>query len=155
MNNSNDIDSESESPFYIHRQYIKDLSFENPNPLFQAEEQPAVSVDVQIGVSKVVDETFEVVVDLQVSTKVKDESLFLLELSYGTVVTIAKHVQSENFSEILMVAIPTIIFPYLRSIVSNTIADGGFPPLYLDPIDFAAMYVQHAAVADGDVAGHA
>ena len=38
---------------------------------------------------------------------------------------------------VLFVDCPTILFPFVRRVLADVVRDGGFPPLMLDPIDFA------------------
>jgi preprotein translocase subunit SecB len=35
------------------------------------------------------------------------------------------------------------LFPYAREKISDLVSSGGFPPLYLAPINFDALYQQH------------
>jgi preprotein translocase subunit SecB len=41
-----------------------------------------------------------------------------------------------------LVNCPSILFPFLRRIVADISREGGFPPLLLDPFDFAALYIR-------------
>ena len=37
---------------------------------------------------------------------------------------------------------PGTLFPYARQTISSLIADGGFPPLTLQPVNFEQLYAQ-------------
>jgi preprotein translocase subunit SecB len=32
------------------------------------------------------------------------------------------------------------LFPFARRIIADTVRDGGFPPLYIEPIDFLKLF---------------
>ena len=44
---------------------------------------------------------------------------------------------------------PRHLFPFARSVVANVTRDGGFPPMMIDPIDFAALYMENDAARAG------
>lgn len=124
-------------------QYIKDLSMEIPHApqIFKKMQgvQPKIGVEVNIEAGKLEEEgIFNVLLNVNVNGDVEDEKAFILELSYGAVV--ALNIPQEHFEPVLMVEIPHMIFPYVRQIVSTTMANAGLPPLMLNPIDFAGMY---------------
>lgn len=149
----------------ILAQYVKDLSFENPNAPQSlqnaAGNAPRIEVNVNVGVRRVAEEAFEV--DLRVEATARQEALkaFQVELLYSGVFGL-KNVPEEALEPFLLVEAPRMLFPFARRIVADATRDGGFPPLLLDPIDFAALYMQqrsqaNGAAADlsGDVAGNA
>jgi preprotein translocase subunit SecB len=37
---------------------------------------------------------------------------------------------------------PNVLFPYARQMASDLIQAGGFPPFYLQPINFEAIYAE-------------
>jgi preprotein translocase subunit SecB len=43
-----------------------------------------------------------------------------------------------------MIECPRLLFPFARQIVAEAVRNGGFPPLYIDPIDFVGLYRQKA-----------
>ena len=42
---------------------------------------------------------------------------------------------------------PNTLFPYARRTITDMVADGGFPPLVLQPINFDALYMQSRQAA--------
>jgi preprotein translocase subunit SecB len=128
----------------INAQYIKDLSFENPNApksLIGKGEKPQIDVSVDIQVQALEDKTFEVSLIIGAKANVKDDALFVTELNYAGIFTV--DVPEAEKEAVLMVYCPGMLFPYTRRIVSDATRDGGFPPLMLDPVDFGALYAQH------------
>ena len=78
------------------------------------------------------------ILTINVTARVQDEPVFLVELAYGTVVTI-KNALQEMLAAMILVETPRIVFPFARAIIANATRDGGFPPLMINPIDFAEL----------------
>ena len=133
-------------PLTIHAQYIKDLSFENPSPIaaFTNENnaQPNISVGVQAKADNLGGRNFEVVLEIRIDATREKTSLFVTELSYAGIVTLADQVPEDKMGALLMIEGPRLLFPFARNILADVTRDGGFPPLMLAPIDFAALYEQ-------------
>jgi preprotein translocase subunit SecB len=125
----------------VNAQYIKDLSFENPRApqsLIQQTTQPSVDINVDVKAQNLGPEVFEVVLTINVTARTQEEPVFLVELAYGTVVTV-KNVPQEMLAPLVLVETPRIAFPFARAIIANATRDGGFPPLMINPIDFAEL----------------
>lgn len=134
--------------FQIQRVYLKEASLEQPNSpgVFLEQDQP--SVDIQIGVEAmpVADGVFEVAVTATVQTKVKEKTVFLVEAKQAGIFEI-RNLAPEQMSQIMGIACPQIVYPYLRGNVADLIQRGGFPPVHLSEINFQAMYEQQQADA--------
>jgi preprotein translocase subunit SecB len=81
------------------------------------------------------------------SAKAQDETLFLVELSYAAIVTI-RNLPQQMLGAVLVVEVPRLIFPFARNIIAETTRDGGFPPLMINPIDFAELARRNTAAAE-------
>lgn len=129
-------------------QYVKDLSFENPNApaVYQWQGQPQIDVQFNIGSSKVADEAYEVVLKIDVKAIAADRTAFIVDLSYGGLFGM-RNVPEEQIQPFLLAEAPRLIFPFARRVLADAVRDGGFPPLMLDPIDFNGLYAQQAAAA--------
>ena len=144
------IETNSQEPqaaLTVVGQYVKDLSFEVPNPiksLFQGGERPQFDINIEAKASHVSERNFEVALEMKINCTRDKETVFVLETVYAGLFTIGGDVPEEYIRPILMVECPRILFPFARSLVASTIQDGGFPPLMLTPIDFAALYQQQA-----------
>ncbi len=129
-------------------QYVKDLSFENPNApaiLQDPGGDPAIKVNVNVDASKLDEDVYEVVLTLDVDAKVDGEkALFITELSYAGVFGLIG-IDEEHHGIACLVEAPRLIFPFARRIVADVTRDGGFPPLMLEPIDFMALFQQRMA----------
>lgn len=128
----------------VNAQYIKDLSFEAPampQILTELTAAPEINVNVDIQVSKTNQENvFTVDLNAKASAQTADtkKPVFICDLTYGALVTL--NVPAEHLEPVLLVEIPHLLFPYVRSIVSNTTREAGMPPLQINPIDFAGLY---------------
>jgi preprotein translocase subunit SecB len=134
----------------INAQYVKDLSFENPNApnsLRQQTAPPAVEINVNVKYGEVPgmgQHNYEVVLTINAGAKIQDDTLFLVELSYGGLVTV-RNVPQELLASVLLVETPRLLFPFARNIIAETTRDGGFPPLLINPIDFADVVRRNSA----------
>ncbi len=135
--------------FQIQRVYLKESSLEQPNSpgILLEKEQP--SVDIQLGVeaNAAADGVFEVCVTATVQTKIKDRTVFLVEVKQAGIFEI-RNVSEEQMGPIMGIACPQIVYPYLRANVADLIQRSGFPPVHLSEINFQAMYEQQRAQAD-------
>jgi preprotein translocase subunit SecB len=134
--------------FQIQRIYLKDLSLEQPNsPQILLEQgQPAVEINLTLGAEPIADGMFEVTVTATVTTKVNDKTLFLVEAKQGGIFEI-RNVPEEQLKQILGIACPNIVYPYLRAIVSDICTRAGFPPVMLSEVNFQAMFEAQQAQA--------
>lgn len=136
-------------PVNIHAQYIRDLSFENPNaPQALRGGQGAPEMDINIGMDAREIEIegfsngYEVALNVKASAKRKDETVFIAELQYGVTVSIGDKVPEDTHHPLLFIEIPRLAFPFARQILSDLTVAGGYPPLLLNPVDFHALYMQ-------------
>jgi len=123
-------------------QYIKDLSVENPSSpqVFQWQVQPNVDVQFNINVDKVADDIHEVVLKVEVSARSDNGVHFVVDLSYAGLFGI-RNAPEEALPPFLLIEAPRLIFPFARQVIAEAVANTGFPPLLLDPIDFAGAYM--------------
>jgi preprotein translocase subunit SecB len=126
-------------------QYIKDLSFENPNVSKMVENQgdsPDLRVEVSVAGKRVGPDLYESAIQFNGHAKGKIGVIYDLELLYAGLFRI-QNIPEEALEPFLLVNCPTLIFPFLRRIVADVTRDGGFPPLMLDPMDFGALFMRN------------
>lgn len=129
-------------PLMIGAQYIKDLSFENPQGpevLVSMSESPQVNIDINTTARSLADDVYEVALFIRGEAKNDDKTVFIVELTYGGIITLNK-VEEENVQPLLLIEAPRHLFPFARSIIADVTRDGGFPPLLINPMDFVALY---------------
>ncbi len=137
-----EADSLDLPPIMIGAQYIKDLSFENPQGpevLVSMSDSPQVNIDVNTSARALADDVYEVTLFIRGEAKSEDKTVFIVELTYGGIITLHK-VPEENVQPLLLIEAPRHLFPFARSIIADVTRDGGFPPLLINPMDFVALY---------------
>ncbi|MFP6735392.1 MAG: protein-export chaperone SecB [Rhodospirillales bacterium] len=143
---------EEEAALAINGQYIKDLSFEAPHtPEIYNElqtEMPEIKVDIDVGAEAKAENLFEVMIKCRAEARIEDKLVYLTEIEYAGLFTI--NVEPEALGPVLLIECPLILFPFMRRIISDLTSDGGFAPLMLSPIDFAALYQQRMIQAEAE-----
>ena len=133
------------APITVVTQYVKDLSFENPNApavLANATEAPHGNVQVDVQVRPLGASNYEVSLTLRAETRQKDQLGYLVELVYAGLFVVGD-VPPERIEPLIMVEAPRFLFPFARAIVMALTRDGGYAPLLINPIDFALLYRDH------------
>ncbi|MBN9412576.1 MAG: protein-export chaperone SecB [Candidatus Paracaedimonas acanthamoebae] len=131
-------------PLIVNAQYVKDISFENPSPLESLSENdehaPEIELNIDIQAQPVSEHVYEVTLHLTAKAQKNNHLMFLAELQYAGVFTLASNLPQEAVHPILMIECPRLLFPYARSVLSTLTREGGFPALMLSPIDFLELY---------------
>ncbi|WP_454288834.1 protein-export chaperone SecB [Rhizobium arsenicireducens] len=144
---ANDDQGTASPSLNILAQYIKDLSFENPGAprsLQSRDKAPAININVNVNANPLSDSDFDVVLALNAEAKEGDKVLFAAELIYGGVFRVTGFPQ-EHMLPVLFIECPRLLFPFARQIIADATRNGGFPPLLIDPIDFAQMFAQRVS----------
>ncbi len=126
----------------INTQYIKDFSFENPNSpgSLQPKSEPAVEVNVDVQAIPLSDHVYEVSLTTSITGRDETQTLFIIELVYAGIFTFQVE-SDDNIEPALLIDCPQLLFPFARSIISSVTQNGGFPPLLLQPVNFAQLYI--------------
>lgn len=127
----------------ILAQYVKDLSFENPNApaSLQLQEQPKIDINVNVNARAGDQDMYEVELKINATARTGDERVaFQVELLYAGLFRLTG-APAEAIEPFLIVEAPRILFPFARRVVADVVRDGGFPPLMLEPIDFGSLYL--------------
>jgi preprotein translocase subunit SecB len=134
--------------FQIQRVYLKEASLEQPNSpsILLDSEQPTLDVQLSISTLPVTEGFFEVSVTATVQTAIKEKTVFLIEATQAGIFEV-RNLSQDQMGPIFGIACPQIIYPYLRSNVSDMITRAGFPPVHLSEVNFQAMYEQQLADA--------
>lgn len=138
---------EGKQTLSVLAQYVKDLSFESPgapNSLRAREKAPGIAINVNVNANPLSDKEFDVNLTLNAKASLEKDVLFNVELVYGGVFRIEGFPQ-EHMLPLLFIECPRLLFPFARQIIAEATRNGGFPPLMLDPIDFAQMFQQKLA----------
>ena len=134
-------------------QYVKDLSFENPNAprsLAPTGQQPTINIQVNVEAAPIAGggsgTDFEVNLRLEGKAESQATLLFGFELVFSGAFRI-QNVPTESLQPVVMIECPRLLFPFAREIIATAVRNGGFPPLLLEPIDFVSLYRQRLAAA--------
>ena len=134
--------SEDLPQLQVNMQYIKDLSFEIPGAphsfIEMQGKNPEIPIHVDVNVTNVSPNAYEVVLHLKVEALLDGKALFILELAYAGVFTL--NLPEEQIHPVLLIECPRLLFPFARNIVADMTRDGGLPPLLLQPLDFVQLY---------------
>ena len=131
----------------VNAQYIKDLSFENPNAprvLIEGASQPDVEITVNVGAQLLGDNQYEVTLNMAAKATANDTALFLVDLTYAGLVS-PQSTPNNEINALIMIEAPRLLFPFARAIISDCTRDGGFMPLNIQPVDFVAVYQHNLA----------
>ena len=125
-------------------QFIKDLSFENPNVeklLSGPGENPNMKLEVNVNARRMNEDLYESAIDFTAHATNQTGTIYQLEVVYAGIFQI-KNIPEEALEPFLLINCPALLFPYLRRLASDLTREGGFPPMLLDPIDFASLYMR-------------
>jgi preprotein translocase subunit SecB len=135
-------------------QYVKDFSFENPNAprsMAPSTQQPGININIGVEAAPLTESDCEVTLRLDGRAESQGLLLFSFELLYCGVFRVI-NVPADSLQPTIMIECPRLLFPFAREIIATATRNGGFPPLMLEPVDFAALYRQRMASAQGSPA---
>lgn len=129
-------------PLTVITQYLKDFSFENPgghDTILSLKEMPTGTIRVDVKVEPKTPPDIEVILFLSLEAKSGEKVVYQAECEYAGLFRMGR-VAQEHVLPLIMIEAPRLLFPFARQIVANAVQSGGFPPLLINPIDFAALY---------------
>lgn len=128
----------------IQKIYIKDISFESPGSpfTFQEEWKPEINVELNTEVKPLDSNNFDVILKVTVTAKLADKTAFLAEVHQAGIFQLAGF-DDQQRDFILGSYCPGTLFPYAREIISSLVTHGGYPPVFLAPVNFEALYQEH------------
>jgi len=136
-----------EIKFSIKRIYTRDVSFESPEAPKIFDDQtlmPKIGFNLNSRIDKLSDNQYEITLEISVKAETEDKVVYLVEIKQSGLFEITG-VNDEVKQSFLNIRCPEILFPYARENISGLIQKGGFPPIFLTPIDFAALHHQEMA----------
>jgi preprotein translocase subunit SecB len=139
----------------LRAQYVKDLSFENPRApkgLFTPNQPPALEVNLNLRANAIEGPLHELEIHIAVTATQESDVLFKCELVYAGVVEL-RNLSNADAERALFIAGANLLFPFARRVVADATRDGGFPPVQLEPIDFAALYAHRQQAEQAPATG--
>ena len=151
--------------FTVEKLYVKDLSFEAPNApqVFNEQGQPDLQMKLSQKVNRLAEAAFEVSLGITITCTLNGKTAYLAEVEQAGVFGLIG-LEPQAIDVLLGTQCPNILFPYVRSTISDLVQAGGFPPFYLQPINFEGLYAEtlrqrqaqgEASLADSEPAGNA
>lgn len=132
---------------FLRAQYIKDLSFENPRApasIFSLKEAPQMDVNVNLGAQRLDEKVFELSIHIAARAVAEKTTVFLCDVVYAGVIEV-QAIPDEQLESVMFIQGAQLLYPFARRVIADLTRDGGFPPLQLDPMDFAGMFLQQQA----------
>ena len=128
----------------IRSQYLKDISFENPQApeIFKKNIKPDIDISVDIKANLKEENLYEIILYFKVVYEFEEKIIFMIEIEYAGLFDLSK-IKKEDLEFVSLVECPKLLFPYVRQIVSNLTSYGGFPAVLIEPVDFNSIYKQH------------
>lgn len=136
----------------ILAQYVKDFSFENPhapNSLRPRDKAPDINININVNPIPMSETDFEVELKLDAKATSDNEVLFNVELVYAGIFRFTGMPQ-EMLQMAVLIEAPRMLFPFARQIMADATRNGSFPPLMIDPVDFAQLFQQRMAQANAE-----
>ena len=129
--------------FTVEKIYVKDVSFEAPNAphVFNETGQPQLNMNLNQKVGRLDGELFEVVLGVTLTCTLNDKTVYLAEVAQAGIFGLSGF-DDRTLDMMLGTYCPNVLFPYVRQSISDLISNGGFPPFYMQPINFEALYAE-------------
>ena len=138
------VDAEVQGPaFTVEKIYVKDVSFEVPGApaVFNEAAQPQLQMNLTQSVQRLGEAAYEVVLGVTLTCSANDKPMYLAEVKQAGVFGLAGF-DDATLDGMLGTHCPQVLYPYARQLISDLIQAGGFPPFFLQPINFDAMYAE-------------
>ena len=138
-----DGNAQSQAQFTVEKIYIKDVSFEAPNApaVFNEQGQPQLNMNLNQKVGRLEGDLFEVILGVTLTCTLNDKTVYLAEVEQAGIFGLAGF-DERTLDMMLGTYCPNVLFPYVRQSISDLITNGGFPPFYMQPINFEALYAE-------------
>ncbi len=133
---------------FLRAQYIKDLSFENPRApasIFSLREAPQMDVSINLAANRLDEKVFELAIHIAARAVAEKTTVFLCDVVYAGVIEV-QSIPDDMLEQTIFIQGAQLLFPFARRVIADLTRDGGYPPLQLDPMDFAGLYAQRQPV---------
>jgi preprotein translocase subunit SecB len=129
--------------FTVEKIYLKDVSFEAPNApqIFNEQGQPQLNMNLNQKVARLADGVYEVVLGVTLTCMMGEKTVYLTEVQQAGIFSLVGF-DERTLDMMLGTYCPNVLFPYARQSISELISHGGFPPFYLQPINFEGLYAE-------------
>ena len=131
-----------QASFQIEKLYVKDLSLEVPNApqVFMQMENPELEIQVRHEGAQFAEGLFEVIVTVTVTARSGEKTMFLVEAAQAGIFSV-RGIPVQDLEPLLGIGCPTILYPYVREVISDLVTRAGFPAVLLAPVSFEQIYM--------------
>ena len=131
--------------YKIVGKYIKDLRFEIPNPktFFLLEKKIAnYKINIDIKSLRFKDKIVEVIINLSLNPVTNESDRINTKIVFSTIVEIDEALTEKKIlEEIILIEVPTIVYPEIRSLFILLFEKSGFNNIKIEKkIDFKELY---------------
>ena len=150
------VPAQAGATFTVEKIYVKDVSFEAPGApqVFNEAGQPELQMNLNQKVQRLSDTAFEVVLGITLTCNVAGKTAYLAEVQQAGVFTLAGF-EDAGIDAMLGTQCPNLLYPYAAASVSHLIQSGGFPPFFMQPINFEGLYAENLRQRAMQAAGNA
>lgn len=145
----------SQPVFQLRAQYLRDLSYESPNLpqslINQSGQQPPIAIELETGAKSVAQNMYEVGLVMNIKAGTEEQAMFLIEINYAGLI-MARNIPMDRLDPLLGIEGPRMLYPFVRHLILMLTREGGFPGLFLQPIDFTEVYRQRRQRAQQEAA---
>ena len=131
--------------YNIVAKYIKDINFKVPNAksYFMIEKNiKNYKINFDIKSRKIKDDILEIDTDLKLISQVSNENEIKVSVLFSTLVNFKKIItDKKELEKIILVDVPTTIYPDIRNILVFLFEKSGFKQISIDrSVDFKSLY---------------
>lgn len=141
----NETSTQTDVQVMIHRIYGKNQQFEVkglPSQLQAQTWNPKMNFQANPRFTTVATDQHEVVLAMQITAEQSSDIQFKVFLEQAGLFTL-KNIAADQLDTFLYGVCSNLLFPYAGVTLNQLLSNAGFPPVYLAPIDFIALYQQH------------
>ena len=130
--------------FTVEKIYVKDVSFEAPGApqVFNEAGQPELQMNLNQKVQRLSETAFEVVLGVTLTCNIGGKTAYLAEVQQAGVFQLAGF-EDAGIDAMLGTQCPNLQYPFAAANVAQLIQSGGFPPFFMQPINFEALYAEN------------
>jgi preprotein translocase subunit SecB len=129
--------------YKIVSKYIKDLSFKIPEAksyILLEKNIRNYRVKIDITSKKLKESIIEIDTNLYFEPKDKDKDDFKISILFSSLVNYEKKIDGKELEKIVLIEVPTAIYPDVKKIVSFLFENSGFKEFNLPEMNFQKLY---------------
>ena len=129
--------------YKIVSKYIKDLSFQIPEAksyILLEKNIKNYRVKVDVTSKKLKENIIEIDTHLYFEPKEKDKDTFKVSILFSSIINYEKKIDGKELEKIVLIEVPTAVYPDIKKIVSLLFEKSGFKEFNLPEMNFQKLY---------------